>query len=121
MSKSCNKIFPKPEECPVCYEDIRAEKNSLVCGHWVHTRCIEKQTKNECPLCRHSLGPEKNTPEVFELLESEVADLFSVSVCEVIYHHDVPSWRQKGFIHPEEDEDYDEENPHGDSWDYDMY
>lgn len=122
MSKNTIKTLPKPDECPVCYEDIRQEKKSLVCGHWVHAKCIEKQIKNECPLCRHQLGPEKNTPKDFELLESEIVELFTSSFREIICDREqLPSWRQKGFLHPEEDEDYDEENPHGDSWDYDMY
>ena len=119
-----SKTFQKPEECPVCLEDIRKEKYPLSCGHWVHKSCIEKQVKNECPLCRSRLGPDRKTEvpdyEYDELLESELYEL----VVELDEHFGVtrnlPSWRRKGFMHPEEDEDYDEENPHGDSWDYGM-
>ena len=48
-------IQEKPEECPVCYEEMASEKDSLECGHWVHVLCIQKSLKAQCPLCRHKL------------------------------------------------------------------
>lgn len=45
----------KPEECPVCLEEFKADEEPWSCGHYVHRSCITKSMKAECPLCRTKL------------------------------------------------------------------
>lgn len=39
------------EECAVCIESITADQ-PLLCGHYIHRKCIIPAQKIECPLCR---------------------------------------------------------------------
>jgi len=48
--------FPKPKECPICFNSIHQCSKPLICGHWVHKSCIQKSMKFECPICRTSLA-----------------------------------------------------------------
>lgn len=52
--KSRNKVyrFEKPDECPICMEHLDYNEEPLICGHWVHSKCLSKCNKDECPLCR---------------------------------------------------------------------
>ncbi len=50
--------YEKSEECPVCFESLENQQESLRCGHWVHAECIIKQVKSECPLCRAKIPQE---------------------------------------------------------------
>ena len=45
----------------------------------------------------------------------------SNQIREIYENEDDEDWRMKGFLHREEDEDYDEENPYGDEYSYDDY
>lgn len=52
-------IYPKPEDCPICYEKLNKTK-PLKCGHWSHNKCIEKWSlfNNKhilCPICKFKL------------------------------------------------------------------
>lgn len=40
------------EKCAVCFDLLGRQKNSLVCGHWIHFKCIKSFS---CPICRHNL------------------------------------------------------------------
>lgn len=40
----------KPDECAVCLENI--QEIPLLCGHYIHKKCITMSLKAECPLCR---------------------------------------------------------------------
>ena len=62
----CNKHkkiykFEKPEECPICMDDMKNEKYPLrgevegKCGHWVHHSCVVSSGKQECPICREKV------------------------------------------------------------------
>lgn len=50
------KIFEKPEECPVCYDKLDENDNPLECGHWVHEECIKKSGVSRCPIARCKLN-----------------------------------------------------------------
>ena len=41
----------KPDECPVCSEDITNVQVPLSCSHWVHRNCVVKWGKEKCPVC----------------------------------------------------------------------
>jgi hypothetical protein len=41
----------KPEECPVCLENINDDEY-LSCGHYVHKCCVIKSKKTCCPMCK---------------------------------------------------------------------
>lgn len=41
----------KPEECPVCLEEINCDEH-LSCGHYVHKKCVIKSKKTCCPMCK---------------------------------------------------------------------
>ncbi len=67
-NKSCKKIeyegsgyckmhhkkfrLEKPEECPVCMDNLKNVIQPLSCGHWVHRKCIVEWGKAICPVCR---------------------------------------------------------------------
>lgn len=130
------------EECNICYDLPLKENDILSCGHRIHISCIQKQFKSECPLCRAPLNikvfGKKPEPDIslFEQEEKEIHQgnimgfpiLFLLSpgiigdVVEREYNQilmqDEEPWREKGYQYAEEDSEYDDENPHGDSWDY---
>jgi len=45
------------EDCPICMEEIKEEKDVLVCGHVFHKNCILewKKIKSACPFCNIQL------------------------------------------------------------------
>lgn len=51
----------KPLECPICFESLESELESLECGHWVHVHCVmqwrefQPTKKAHCPICRKEL------------------------------------------------------------------
>lgn len=56
-----NAMEPDDNECPVCFEDIRAdEKCTLPCNakHWLCRACLAQlvQTSHACPHCRATAG-----------------------------------------------------------------
>lgn len=114
----------KPSDCPICFESLALEKNAMICGHWVHLECAKKQTRDECPLCRTVLNlkpfvqPVIRTPHIDDMETSSEADQSECS--EMQYEDHCEPWRKNGYNHKEEDiENYDEENPDGDSVYYD--
>lgn len=118
------------EDCPVCYEKLK-NVEPLSCGHIVHLSCVKKHFKPECPLCRKSLDIKVNgtRPEVFIPFEhveevKENRNDFDIDFSEEEdYYSDEEGrrWRKKGFNYPEEDEEWDEENPFGDDYNYGSY
>jgi hypothetical protein len=44
----------KPDECPVCLEEI-GEHEHLSCGHYVHKCCLIKSKKTCCPMCKNEV------------------------------------------------------------------
>lgn len=130
----------KPTDCPICYESLQNEPAPLRCGHWLHLSCVRRHFKPECPICRRGLDitvtgkqpqpfvpidePRMISPD--EIIRRAVMFVpYSVLLPTVIERDDdivieeyEPTYRQKGYLYPEEDDDYDEENPHGDNYDY---
>lgn len=47
--------FDKPDECPICYEEMGEIPIPLECGHWVHRECMTKSMKPICPICRKTI------------------------------------------------------------------
>ncbi len=47
--------FAKPETCPVCFCSIHQCIRPLVCGHWIHRRCVQRSGRASCPVCRQDL------------------------------------------------------------------
>ena len=49
--------FPKPEECPICFETMVNVDRPLRCGHWFHRACVERQLKRDsrCAICRKKI------------------------------------------------------------------
>ena len=139
-------IQEKPEDCIICTESFKDDSEPLCCGHWIHINCIKKQFKPECPICRTSLdiSVSGDKPELYIPNEDYSGvytgtythsrnRAFTMIVIEHIFEHNLEtdslpdleditnndSWQNKGYLHPEEDEDYDEENPRGDEFSYD--
>lgn len=95
----CNKHtkmyrYEKPEECPVCMEDLQNEKYPLrgevegKCGHWVHHSCVISSGKQECPICREKIKLKKE--ELSKLLEiqkkhKKTRKMKSVESCNNFY------------------------------------
>jgi hypothetical protein len=54
--------FEKPDDCPICCEDMTRCKFPLKCGHWAHTECVTRW-QDKCPICRkkYVLWDEHNT------------------------------------------------------------
>ena len=111
------------EDCIICYDGILRAEDILPCGHRVHICCVQKQFKAECPLCRHPLDmhvygkrPEPNIdpPEDLQFVQGDVQGIifgFYLPPGIVIeYNYETESFS--------EESDYDEENPHGDKYDY---
>lgn len=63
----------KPEECPVCVEEISIT-DRLSCGHWVHMECVAKSMKAECPVCRHHV---RVTKQIKERIQKNVEEMRS--------------------------------------------
>ena len=60
----CNMYkFDKPEECPICMENITNELRPLDCGHWVHKHCLLKWN-DICPTCRTPINLSKSDRRV---------------------------------------------------------
>jgi len=57
----CNKHshkhrLEKPDECPVCFDEISSETETpLECGHWIHRVCIQQTNLHKCSLCNQKM------------------------------------------------------------------
>lgn len=58
----------KPDECAVCLENIK--EIPLLCGHYIHKKCITMSLKAECPLCR---APVQVTPSEKKEIDDRMA------------------------------------------------
>lgn len=58
----------KPDECAVCLENIK--EIPLLCGHYIHKKCITMSLKAECPLCR---SPVQVTPSEKKEIDDRMA------------------------------------------------
>lgn len=126
------------EDCVICYEKLE-NVEPLLCGHIIHLSCVKKHFKPECPLCRKPLNievsgtfpvpnidfiPETDRKEIREHSDIEGTDeeeeenVYSNSEGD---EDEEKRWRKRGFNYPEEDEEWDEENPFGDDYNYGSY
>ena len=133
---------PSDLDCAICYCPLKSS-DWLKCGHRVHISCIQQQFKAECPLCRTPLDIQVfgtypsgnlNTNTRHESGYVHPRDLYQDpdQEDENVYDHEFFSfrsgnrygkrggrtWPEQEYLYREEDPDYDEENPRGDSWDY---
>ena len=138
----------KPDDCVICTEKMN-ENNPLHCGHWIHYKCVQKQFKAECPICRSPLDievkgsrPSAEVVNVVQLVGDVVERWFEegedivapdprplnrVEEMLIQIHGYIPQLLYTREISDEDsddegvvnEEDYDEENPSGDSVYYD--
>ena len=138
----------KPDDCVICTEKMN-ENNPLHCGHWIHYKCVQKQFKAECPVCRSPLDievkgsrPSAEVVNVVQLVGDVVERWFEegedivapeprplnrVEEMLIQIHGYIPQLLYTREITDEDsddegvvnEEDYDEENPSGDSVYYD--
>ena len=138
----------KPDDCVICTEKMN-ENNPLHCGHWIHYKCVQKQFKAECPICRSPLDievkgsrPSAEVVNVVQLVGDVVERWFEegedivapeprplnrVEEMLIQIHGYIPQLLYTREITDEDsddegvvnEEDYDEENPSGDSVYYD--
>jgi hypothetical protein len=48
--------YEKPEDCPVCMDTISEETEiPLMCGHWIHKKCLIPTNIHICPVCRQKM------------------------------------------------------------------
>lgn len=132
-------------DCVICLE--KNNEDPLICGHRIHISCIKKHFKPECPLCRRKLNIKVNglTPMAFvpsnyedslvnsinyeirdELeeednetpTEDEIIDDFLMKSTRN-FHENYDRYNECEESESEaNDEEYDEENPHGDEFEY---
>lgn len=63
--KFCNKHshkhrLEKPDECPVCLDEISSETETpLQCGHWIHRVCIQPTNLHKCSLCNQKMSKDE--------------------------------------------------------------
>lgn len=133
-------IQEKPEDCIICTEKLEEDK-SLDCGHWIHYKCIEKQFKSECPVCRVPLNIKVKGYRPSEEFNNDgiVGDVverwFEEEIPEDLQNPEAPRVILDRYGYVREllyevigedeyddnvnEEEYDEENPRGDSVYYD--
>jgi hypothetical protein len=48
-----NKLYEKPEDCPICCDSLSKQLFPLSCGHWAHRHCMDSWIKKRysCPIC----------------------------------------------------------------------
>jgi hypothetical protein len=60
----------KPDNCPICMDDINDEDTRLHCGHWAHLHCllnwkeIQKLKNMNCPVCRQDIDLNKKVEKI---------------------------------------------------------
>jgi len=124
------------EQCNICFDLPLNKDDVLSCGHRVHISCVQKQFKPECPFCRASLNIKVygNRPCVDENLfapqNQEEKKIRAVIVH--VYNPNVRMYESDDYEENDcenvdddsryqlysQEESEDEENPHGDCWDY---
>jgi hypothetical protein len=62
--------FRKPDDCPICMENMKAVPMPLECGHWVHRKCLLGWS-DICPICR---APVKLTSEERKVVDERRAE-----------------------------------------------
>ncbi len=49
-----NRIYDKPDDCPVCFNHIENHE-LLSCGHHIHKTCLINSKCTRCPMCREEV------------------------------------------------------------------
>lgn len=60
------------EDCACCYEPV---SNKLICGHYIHLKCICLSGKLECPICRTQLNENMFTAELLMVYDAKKIEL----------------------------------------------
>lgn len=118
----------KPSDCIICTESLNNVDAPLPCGHWLHLSCVKKHFKPECPICRTKLDIEVTgtKPEPYipynppqqAIIVAESSPIRTQAGLFMVRFSLVPIRENYDYIYPEEDPDFDEENPFGDEYDY---
>jgi len=81
----------RPDDCPICMEEMHEVQYPLQCGHWVHDQCIAISIQHGnfyCPLCRASII--QNPQVIKALLEAQLEESpqlqFVMSICLAIIY-----------------------------------
>jgi hypothetical protein len=90
--ESINEPDDNSEDCPVCYEKL-GDEQPLICKHYIHISCIQKQFKPECPLCRHPL----DIKVYGEKPENYVYNIYDMS--EEMIEHDNANFGMSEFVY----------------------
>jgi Ring finger domain len=85
-------------DCAICFELLNQNNVPLICGHVFHEECMNQQIKKICALCRKPFEI-----DIIADVELELEEEIEVS---------------SGYLFPEEDPEYDSENPYGDEYEY---
>ena len=73
--------LPREDTCIICTEEYKKTEPPLLCGHYIHRRCIVQWGKEECPICRNyipltkkELDEIKNKRDAERVLNAEAVD-----------------------------------------------
>ena len=115
----------RPNTCIICTESLDDLDMPLKeCGHWIHPACVKKHFKPECPICRTPLNIKVTgtKPETY-IPDRSPDSIFGMVHFFLISNNSDNSEDSEdgGYLYPEEHPDFDEENPHGDNWNYGDY
>lgn len=116
----------KKDDCSICMEPLIKDTITTNCNHNFHISCYNQIRTNRCPLCRHILsviphnckktGPTFDTNEDFQnyvlnnRVLTDVEDYFRRNN-PMMFEIDIHELLNTA-------EEYDEENPFGDDYDY---
>ncbi len=114
------------KECVVCLLNFDKDDGPLPCGHWIHLSCVEKHFKPECPVCRTPLNidvkgqlPDCDIAyDPSSIVDDRVYDYNEVLIPNMIIYTLMQQQIYLGDLIFNESDQEDEENPHGDNWNY---
>jgi hypothetical protein len=82
----------KPTQCAVCLNSIHQINKPLICGHWIHKKCIQKSGKSECPICRSKLNikiSQKYISKLYDDLDEYIETIeipYTVGIISLVCH-----------------------------------
>lgn len=101
----------KPDDCPICMENISNETETpLHCGHWVHKECLKLTNVEKCPVCREKMTDEEIMYIFGKIQLYHMPQMFNRLM--IFYGNEVDSLLEN--ISSEYDFYYDEQNENND-------